>query len=76
MQKNQQIKVEAEELLNKLALKAQTSRYFVNPFFEDSKLAAKYVTEEWILQQIKLLAEQISQRKISSDEYQKGFIEF
>uniref|UniRef100_A0A915MIK3 Uncharacterized protein n=1 Tax=Meloidogyne javanica TaxID=6303 RepID=A0A915MIK3_MELJA len=72
MQKNHKIKMEAEELLNKLALKAQTSRYFVNPFFEDSKLAAKYVTEEWILQQIKLLAEQISQRKISSDEYQKG----
>lgn len=71
MQKNQQFKMEAEELLNKLALEAQTSRYFVNPFFEDSKLAAKYVTEEWILQQIKLLAEQISQRKISSDEYQK-----
>uniref|UniRef100_A0A1I8BNM2 DUF5683 domain-containing protein n=1 Tax=Meloidogyne hapla TaxID=6305 RepID=A0A1I8BNM2_MELHA len=70
-QNKNQLKLEAEELSNKIKLQAHSSRYFVNPFFDDSKLAAKLVTEEWILEHVKLLAEQISKRKISSEEYKQ-----
>lgn len=55
-------------------LKSQTSRYFINPFFDNPKAGAKLVTEIWLKTQIRSLAEQIAKREISTEEYDKGLL--
>ncbi|KAF7633150.1 hypothetical protein Mgra_00007429 [Meloidogyne graminicola] len=49
-------------------LHKQTSRYFANPFINNSSVS-KLVTKEWLISKIKFVVEQLATNKISEDEF-------